>query len=1129
MTARPFDLTGPLPTGLVVLEASAGTGKTYAIAALVARYVAEGRARLQDLLVVTFTRAATGELRDRVRERLVAIAEDLDRVLEGRGAPGDEVTALLAVGDPAEVLTRRDRLRRALADFDAATIATTHGFCEEALASLGIAADADREATFTENVDDLLEEVVDDLYVRKYAGTQTPDFTRGEAGTIAAAAVGNPLAPIVPDPRGAEGIGALRSRLALAVRRELDERKRRLAVVTYDDLLTRLDTTLTASADAVARLRERFSIVLIDEFQDTDPVQWDIIRTAFRHDGGTLVLIGDPKQAVYAFRGADVYAYLRAAGDAGGVGASQTLDTNWRSDAVYVEACDRLLRGSALGHTGIRHRPVKAAPPHHGRRLHGAPQPAPLRIRIVEREDLPQWKGNPTVGAVREQIAADLAGDVVALLAAGATIEQRDAAGGTTGSAPVAPADVAVLVRRNRDLEAVRGALEARGVPAVVTGAGSVFAAEAAQDWRRLLAALERPSGIGPAHSAALTAFLGWSAADVALASEEDWEVVHARLHRWARVLRDRGVAALMETMTLTGRLPERMLARPDGERHLTDLRHLAQLLHEAAGRESLGVTALAQWLKRRVDEAQGDGDEERTRRLESDAAAVQVMTVHRAKGLEFPVVYLPSLWETLWEGPQDRPVAFHDPDNDDRRTLDVGLDGRAYMDHRDQARAEDRGEELRLLYVALTRARHQAIVWWAGTGTSRNSALSRLVFDRAADGTVPAGGSAVPSDGAARAAFAALAPPDVIAVETSRVAGGSHRSGPRTGVALGVAHFGRTLDGAWRRTSFSDLTAGTYEARVASEPEEAALTDEPDGPAIGAAAGGPGAAVDDTPARDPDADLRAAPAALADMPVGTRVGTAIHAILEATDFAAADIDAELAARLDQTPGTDVLGERAPVVAGLRGVLETPLGPLVGGGRLRDVDRADRLDELAFELPLLGGEDPTGRLDLPAVGALLRATLDAGDPLRPYAERLSDPALRQGVRGFLTGSIDLVLRTHLGAEPRFAVVDFKTNWLAPPEEALTAWHHRPAALAREMVHHHYALQALLYSAALHRYLRWRLPGYDPATHLGGVLYLFLRGMTGAGTPTVGGVACGVFSWRPPTALVTGLSDLLDRG
>ncbi len=256
---------------------------------------------------------------------------------------------------------------------------------------------------------------------------------------------------------------------------------------------------------------------------------------------------------------------------------------------------------------------------------------------------------------------------------------------------------------------------------------------------------------------------------------------------------------------------------------------------------------------------------------------------------------------------------------------------------------------------------------------------------------------------------------------------------------------------------------------------------------------------------------------------MGTAVGTFVHRVLEAADFAAPDLSVELAARVVEVQARRQvdIGDPSAVVAGLRAALETPLGPLLDGIRLRDVARADRLDELDFELPLAGGDDPTGRLEPSAIAAVLRAHLPPGDPLEGYARRLEDPALRPSVRGYLTGSIDLVLRLSGDGPPRFAIADYKSNWLAAPGETLTASHHRPAALEAEMERAHYALQALLYTVALHRYLRWRVPGYDPRVNLAGVLYLFVRGMTGGDAPD------GVFAWHPPGDLVEALSDALD--
>ncbi len=352
---EPFDVCGPLPRGITVLEASAGTGKTFTIAALAARYVADGTP-LDDLLLVTFTRMATGELRERVRERLESAERALGAVLEGAAPDArDEVVRLLAAGPREAVALRHRRLARALSDFDAATITTTHGFCQEVLGGLGVAGDTPRDGAFAEEVRDLLEEVVDDLYVRRFRTTdRTPEISRAQAFQVAEIAVGHPGVPVEPQDDG-EPLPAMRRRLAEAARGELERRKQQLAVMTYDDLLTGLQRVLQPPGGAAVarRLHARYPVVLVDEFQDTDPIQWEILQKAF--GAGTLVLIGDPKQAIYAFRGADVYAYLDAARSAV---AHATLRVNWRSDQGLIDAYDALFDGAQLGHEGIVYRRV---------------------------------------------------------------------------------------------------------------------------------------------------------------------------------------------------------------------------------------------------------------------------------------------------------------------------------------------------------------------------------------------------------------------------------------------------------------------------------------------------------------------------------------------------------------------------------------------------------------------------------------------------------------------------------------------------------------------------------------------------------------------------------------------------
>jgi exodeoxyribonuclease V beta subunit len=333
----------------------------------------------------------------------------------------------------------------------------------------------------------------------------------------------------------------------------------------------------------------------------------------------------------------------------------------------------------------------------------------------------------------------------------------------------------------------------------------------------------------------------------------------------------------------------------------------------------------------------------------------------------------------------------------------------------------------------------------------------------------------------------------------------------------LAVATFRAAVDLGWRRTSYSGLTRGIHDnhgrhgARsVLSEPDVEATTDEVDVESA-----------EPVEAGDP-LGWRGIGSPMAELPAGTGFGTLVHAVLEGFDPAQPDRPAHLAA-LAREQFAPQLAE--PLASSLDPVLRTGMGPLAGGRALDGFAVADRLAELDFELPLAGGDEASGGgSQLGDIAGLLRRHLPVADPVHRYADLLEDPVLAaEGLRGYLTGSIDAVLR----ADGRFLVVDYKTNRLAGPGEVLTAWHYRREALDEAVLAAHYPLQALLYCVALHRFLRWRQPGYDPAVHLGGVLYLFLRGMCGADVP-VGedGVPPGVWSWKPPAELVLDLSELL---
>ncbi|WP_243845041.1 UvrD-helicase domain-containing protein [Mumia sp. ZJ1417] len=1100
-----FDITAPLPSGTTLIEASAGTGKTWTLSALVVRYVAEQGRPLSELLIVTFSRAASQELRERVRERM---AETLTALQRG-DVTADVLVNHLRDCSADELAARIDRLATAVADFDTATIATIHQFCHYVLRGLGVAGDSDSYATLAEDLTDLRTDVVDDLYLAEHVAGSTLDYAQAKAD--AQIALDNPSAVLSPT----DATGPVAARLAFVekVRAEVTRRKRRAALLGYDDLLTELADALEADdSPARRRMRERWSVVLVDEFQDTDPVQWQVFSRAFGFrqaqpagDDKTLVLIGDPKQAIYAFRGGDVATYLLAAKTA----ATRTsLPTNYRSDAPLVDALQLLMANVQLS-PGIVAHPITAQRTAH--RLQGAPDNSPVRLRAVLGDK------RLAIGSVRENVYADAAADIARLLTSDATFD----------GSPVRPQHIAVLAYANRDLHGIRAALRTHGITSVLVSSESVLRTTAAEWWFHLMMALEQPHRPERLRLAALTPFLGWTAEELDARGEQATEAISAQVRALVAAFHRGAIAAVLDVARSQG-LDARVLSQVGGERDLTDIEHCAQLLQEHVLEGTRALPSLVAWLRQQSADGTAATAASRIMRLDSDALAVTLSTIHGSKGLQYPIVYAPFLFDH-WMKDDPTPAIIH---RDGRRVLSFDADEVNQPEHRSEAL----GENMRLAYVAMTRAQSQVVVWWAPTWNTANSALHRLLFGQA--------GSADQLDSllAARAQGGdgpGVVPAERVQLENAAVSEqilrtwAAHgvfsltevdgdRSAPevvadRATTPLTVRRFDRSwVDQLWRRTSYSSLTAASHDAGAAtSEPETDAVGRDDEEPLAVASNGAANAA-------GVGADV---PSPMAQMPVGTTFGSLVHAVLEDADFQADDLHEDLLDRIrEHLAWWPVEVDPDALATALEAVCTTPIGPLAGGATLVDLPRTDRFAEMDFELPLAGGDRSHANARLGAMAPILREHLPAGDPLRAYADALDGEELGgQALLGYLTGSIDLTFR-HDG---KFYVVDYKTNWLGPTDAELTLAEYAPAQLAEAMTHSTYPLQAILYSVVLHRYLRWRLPAYDPEKHLGGVMYLYLRGMAGPDTPLMDGQPCGVFSWRPPSALLEDLSAVLD--
>jgi len=1170
-----LDLRARLPRGLSAVEASAGTGKTFALTALAVQGVVLDDVRTEELLVVTFTRAAAAELRGRIRAGLrdaslalrvlaatgevpVGLDDWLDALCREDGSEGS------APPSPAEAQRRADAAARALSTLDRATISTLHGFCQAALTRLGLRGTG-VGARFTTDVQRLRTDAVRDRLLalldadpdalRRSRGKgdesrlETPREVEQRVDRIVRVVLASD-AQVAPLGRSDTPVADATARFAVDVVSELRARLEAEDELTFDELIRRMDLTLAdprGGPVAARQLRERTRLVLVDEMQDTDAVQWRIIERAFLSDpeqlgpSADVVIVGDPKQSIYRFRGADIDAYLDASAQAGA--QQRTLGSNWRSSAPLLDALDVLMRGAQFGGPRIAYRRVSPGRPV-DTRVTGTG--APLEVRWIRRDGtLPLAKDGYRIMADggNARVLDDLAARVVDMLARGRVVasdEDRDdvsVAVDADGTRPLAPRDIAVLVRKNSEATAVVERLAAAGVPAVQPKGGKVYATEAFVQWRILLAALARPADTELVRAALLSWFV--AAEPDAVDDDAQVDTLQRRCGEWRTLLAADGMMALLAALRADEDVST-ALARA-GERGVTDLEHLAELVHVGVSARGVPASVALRTLEElslASDRGEDDTDDPAVRRISSDGDAAQVMTYHAAKGLEFPVVLLPYAnrthdlqqpwtfrsggervvdagsaldWEPVDDGGADVPDLLH-----------AQMKGR-----KASAQDEEAGDEARLLYVALTRARDRCIVWWWPADGSAKSLLATLLFGaRDEDGALVPDAPPIKlkeltdaltatllSDLAARAE-------GTVEIATVPVPDGApvHRSGaPGEREPAQVARLGRDVHepDVWRWSFTGLLRPPPGSARPLADDAAQPLrggADEPDAPSDGEILGGSLGAEDGG---------RVAPqGALVDLPGGTAFGVLVHEVLEVAELDAPqdDLREQLVRELTMRGTRAATPVDVPrLTEGLLAALETPLDPLLPGMTLRNFPARDRIPELVFELPVA---DTHERVALRDLAAAVAGALGPGDPFRDAFATLPDRVERGRFAGWLTGVVDLALRTPDG---RYVVADHKTNRLTDTDG-------RPAydgpAMHAAMLHGEYPLQALLYLVGLHRVLGRRLAGYDPAQHLGGAAFLFLRGMVGPTTPVRDGVRDGVCVWRPSTAAVLAADAVL---
>ncbi|HBP49822.1 exodeoxyribonuclease V subunit beta [Pseudomonas sp.] len=1206
----PLALAFPL-RGSQLIEASAGTGKTFTISALYLRLILGhggvesgfGRELLPpQILVVTFTDAATKELRDRIRTRLAEAARYFRGEIDAPDALVEELRDQFA---PEQWAACAGRLDIAAQWMDEAAVSTIHGWCQRMLREHAF----DSGSLFTQTLEtdhsDLLGEVLRDYWrlfcypmhgdalnwvranwsgpaalmprVRALFGSsrqpanaeQTPaqmieacllerrqalvqlkapwlqwaqelreiclqgvasktvdgrkmqaryfepwfeklsawaadedqeqldlgtGFTRltpdGMAEAWKGVAPQHPGLDAMPGLKAAlDGLpspdAAVLQHAAHWVSVRFEEEKRRRAEMGFDDMLLRLDSALQADGgDRLATLiREQFPVALIDEFQDTDPVQYRIFETIYRIEENCpdtgLFLIGDPKQAIYAFRGADIYTYLRARQAT--VGRLHTLDTNFRSSHAMVKAVNHVFERAELRDSG------------RGAFLfrEGSENPVPfVSVKSQGRKEVLQLDGQPVSaltlwqlpseqplsGAVyRQYLAAACASQIVELLNGGQQgrcgfIKDGEALRG------VLPADIAILVRDGKEAQAVRRELSSRGVRSVyLSDKDSVYAAQEAHDVLAWLKACAEPDVERPLRAALACITLDLPLVELERLNQDElaWERRVMQFRGYRETWRKQGVLAMLRRLLHDFELPQALIARPDGERVLTNVLHLSELLQQAAA-ELDGEQALIRHLAEHLA-LSGQAGEEQILRLESDEQLVKVVTIHKSKGLEYPLVFLPFICSAKPVDGSRLPLHFHDAAGNAQVSLKPTPELIAQAD--DERLAED----LRLLYVALTRARHAC---WLGVADLKRGNSNRSVLHLCALGYLLGGGAMLAESAGLQSWLAEVQQGcDALQCEPVPAADAAHFYPPLNQATLLEPLIpGRRAAENWWIASYSALRIG--DSLSPAEAPESALAQK----------------LSDDERLDPEAprEVLLSGGDIHRFPRGPNPGTFLHGLLEwaGSEGFKADPEAikDAVARRCNRRGWQ--GWIETLSDWLQHLQDEPL-------RLNNGQPAVVLSELSQYQIEMEFWFASHKVDVVQMDTLVRQHTHGG-----AARAGAEPSL---LNGMFKGFIDLTFE-HQG---RYYVADYKSNWLGTDDSAYTE-----QAMTASILDNRYDLQYVLYLLALHRQLKARLPGYDYDQHMGGALYLFLRGTRAQGQ--------GVFFTRPPRLLIESL-DLMFQG
>ena len=1165
MTIKDFDVASDeLSLGSHLIEASAGTGKTYTIAMLVLRFVVEQGVAIDNLLVVTFTNAATAELRERVRLRLL----EGQQALSGNGQGLDSNVVDWAKYLSIDKNTALQRLASALLNIDQAAIFTIHGFCQRALKEFALESGQLFDCDLTSDVSALRLQIAEDywrehLYPRPLwavslllhaainpeqllhsiegvndRGVVYPELLSMDSSLLTIeqslesvrvvlpklfqvlndtgqasllnkkyfeALSGHYLnlndwldAQATPFPNTAllafthagiktglnghkfrakggltgdqrkqeylDGLGLETSNLdqlqqaivnaQLMFRRNLIERLRthqdqklqQLNQLSFDSLIFRLSEALQEpeSEHLKTGLQQRYRVALIDEFQDTDRAQWHIFSTLFISPEHALYLIGDPKQAIYKFRGADVFSYFKASQSAQ---YHYSLSCNWRSHPGLVDAVNQLFvtRHKPFWLPELQFQKSRAGLGVEQGEIQKKGKPlAPMALWQLDRhpDDAEGYWG---VAQAALEIRVAVVNEIVELLGQtqGVTLA-RDGQ-----SQALQAQDIAILVRTNSQARDYQNELRNAGVPSVLNSTESVFAAPEAHEIFRLLQAIVQPNNSAFLKQALTLSWFNLDGQDLysIINDEHHLDQWLIRFQNYYQTWQKLGLMAMMHQLLALEQVEINLARSHIAERKLTNIHHLIELLQQAIVEEHLGLQKTLEWLQTAIADARY-GDEQQLR-LESDEQAVKIVTLHRCKGLEYSVVFCPILWHRSNRLAQEKNlVRCHE---DGEMIADLGSE--AFKQRQQQAISEELSEDLRLLYVALTRAQQRCYLVWADVRSKNKpniSGLAYLLFSKLTDGWQQA-----------LAAVSFFEQQSILQnlVEQTPTAFSyrllnaeqeveKYYASEQSAETLFARQRFRSLKGIWRMTSYTALSALSVEETIEIPRDKAQEV----------------------------------------IPKGAHTGNVIHQLLETINFAKLAQAEDITVARDQACQRYGLSFDQPALIDelLTRIVLTPLSLEDPGFCLANLPAQQWIKEMPFFYAF-------NEINSGDINAILADSPD----FKPLSGR--------AMQGFLTGFIDLIC----SYQGKFYVMDYKTNSLENYEQS---------TLTEAMRDHNYGLQYWLYSLVLHQYLQQRLPDYSYQQHFGGVRYLFVRGMQPEQP------ASGVYSSLPDLATLERLTD-----